>query len=141
MKLTCERDIHVRFNEVDSLGILWHGHFIKYFEDGREAFGAKYNLGYMDVFSEGYVIPLVDMDCSFKVPIKYGDKVRIEATFVDTPAAKIIFDYKLYNPDTSQLYATGRTVQVFLTKEDNQLHITLPEFYIEWKKKRGLLPE
>jgi hypothetical protein len=31
--------IPVRFNEADPLGIVWHGHYIRYFEDGREAFG------------------------------------------------------------------------------------------------------
>lgn len=47
--LISKTNIPVRFSEIDSLGILWHGHYIKYFEDGREAFGAEYNLGYMDV--------------------------------------------------------------------------------------------
>ena len=34
-------DIKVRFSEIDSLGILWHGNYVQYFEDGREAFGEK----------------------------------------------------------------------------------------------------
>ena len=33
--------ITVRFSETDPLGIVWHGNYIKYFEDGREAFGRK----------------------------------------------------------------------------------------------------
>ena len=39
--------INIRFHEVDSLRIVWHGHYLKYFEDGREAFGRKYGIGYM----------------------------------------------------------------------------------------------
>jgi len=42
--------IIVKFSEVDSLRVVWHGHYVRYFEDGREAFGKQYNLGYLDIF-------------------------------------------------------------------------------------------
>ena len=32
----------VRFSEVDSMQVVWHGEYVRYFEDGREAFGRKY---------------------------------------------------------------------------------------------------
>jgi len=38
-ELNSTTKIQVRFNEADPLGIVWHGHYIRYFEDGREAFG------------------------------------------------------------------------------------------------------
>ena len=41
--------INIRFSEVDSLLIVWHGHYLKYFEDAREAFGRKYGLGYLGI--------------------------------------------------------------------------------------------
>ena len=47
--LTASVIIRVRFNETDPLGIVWHGNYIKYFEEGREAFGRKYGLSYLDV--------------------------------------------------------------------------------------------
>ncbi|MBL3656840.1 acyl-CoA thioesterase [Fulvivirga sediminis] len=126
--------IKVRFSEVDSMGILWHGHYIKYFEDGRESFGAKYDIGYMDVFNNhGYLTPIVKVDCNYKRPIRYNDKVAVETTFVNTPAAKLIFKYRIYNTENNETYATGRSEQVFLT-EDHQLHLTVPDFLVEWKK-------
>lgn len=129
---TSETDI--RFSEVDSMGIVWHGHFIKYFEDGREAFGKKYNLGYMDVYEEGFFMPIVDVQCSYKSPIRYRDVLVVETCFVETPAAKLIFEYRLYNKKSKICYATGRSEQVFLTKDRN-LQLTVPEFFAEWKKK------
>ena len=35
-------EIPIRFSEVDSLHVVWHGHYVKYFEDGREAFGKDF---------------------------------------------------------------------------------------------------
>ena len=51
--LTASVIIRVRFSETDPLGIVWHGNYIKYFEEGREAFGRKYGLSYLDVQREG----------------------------------------------------------------------------------------
>lgn len=133
------RETEVRFSEVDSMGIVWHGHFIRYFEDGREAFGREHSLGYMDVYEKGFFIPIVNINCSYKKPIQYNGPLTIETSFVDTPAAKIVFEYKLYNRESGDVYATGSSEQVFLTKE-RELHLTVPEFFVKWKKERGLLP-
>ncbi len=131
------KETEVRFSEVDSMGIVWHGHYIKYFEDGRESFGREHQLGYMDVYDRGFFIPIVNINCNYKKPIVYNGPLMIETTFVDTPAAKIIFDYKLYHKETGEVYATGTSEQVFLTKE-RELHLTIPEFYARWKKEKGL---
>lgn len=136
--LVNETAVKVRFSEVDSMGILWHGHYIKYFEDGREAFGAAYDLGYFQVYNHGYMIPIVKVDCNFKRPVRYGDQVMVRTEFVDSPAAKIRFNYTIYNKQSEEVYATGYSEQVFLTA-DQQLYLTLPEFFIAWKKKHGLL--
>jgi len=39
--LSIKTETIIRFSEVDSMGVVWHGNYIKYFEDGREAFGNK----------------------------------------------------------------------------------------------------
>ena len=54
-------EVLVRFNEADPLGIVWHGHYIRYFEDGRESFGKTHGLGYLDVYKLGYVTPVVSV--------------------------------------------------------------------------------
>ena len=135
--LVTKTEIKVRFSEVDSMRILWHGHYIKYFEDGREGFGQKHNLGYLHVYEHGYMTPVVKVDCQFKRPVKYGDKVMIETTYVDSKAAKIKFTYKIYNKDTGMIYATGSSEQVFLDERD-QLYLTIPPFFADWKKQHGL---
>ena len=124
-KLFETKEIMVRFSEVDSLHLVWHGHYLRYFEDGREAFGAKYGLGYLDVHQCGFVTPIVKTLCDYKSPLRYGDGVRIETEYIDTKAAKIIFRYKIYNKQTGQLAAVGETIQVFLDK-GGELMFTLP---------------
>jgi len=110
-------EILIRFNEADPLGIVWHGHYIRYFEDGREAFGKKYGIGYMDFIKQNVVVPIVHTECNYKRSLRFGDSVMVESIYKPTEAAKIVFDYKLYNVADGLLVATGTTTQVFLEKE------------------------
>lgn len=64
--LTDRTTIKVRFSEIDSMQIVWHGEYVRYFEDGREAFGKRYGLDYMSIYREGYLVPIVDLSCQFK---------------------------------------------------------------------------
>lgn len=125
----------VKFNEVDSLSIVWHGHYVRYFEDGREAFGEKYALRYLDIFNAGFTAPVVNIQCDYKRPLRYGDRVKVETTFVDDLAAKIRFNYVISNPATDEIIAKGSSVQVFLDKETEQLQLTTPGFFKDWKKR------
>lgn len=137
-QLTNVTEVNVRFSEVDVLGIVWHGHYLKFFEDGREAFGKQYGLGYLDVYKHKLAVPLININVDFKKTVKYGDTVIIETTFINSPAAKIIFKYKVFRASDKELVATGESSQVFMNLE-HELHITMPPFFEEWKKINGLI--
>ena len=80
--LTDRTTVKVRFSEVDSMQIVWHGEYVRYFEDGRESFGKRYGLGYMDIYDEGYMVPIVDLNCQFKQPLSFGEEVIIETRYI-----------------------------------------------------------
>jgi acyl-CoA thioester hydrolase len=137
-ELSSRTEIQVRFNEADPLGIVWHGHYIRYFEDGREAFGNLHDLGYLEVYKLGFVIPVVSVQCDFKRSLRYGDRVIVETRFIPTDAAKLKFTYRLFKAGTNELVATGSSVQVFLSKNDSVLQLANPPFFEDWKKKHDL---
>ena len=132
-----DTEVVVRFNEADPLGIVWHGHYIRYFEDGREGFGKKYGVSYLDFYREGIAVPIVSVQCDYKKPLRYGERVIVRCIHEATSAAKLQFSYKLYEADTQELVATGSTVQVFVDGKTFQLQLTVPEFFENWKKKWG----
>jgi acyl-CoA thioester hydrolase len=137
MTLTDRKEITVRFSEVDSMKIVWHGNYLKYFEDGRESFGLKYNLGYLEVHKHNVMIPIVKVSCDYKRPLVYGDELIIETRFIPTEAAKIVFEYTIFRKQDSEIAATGSSTQVFLTP-DGELLLNSPDFYNGWKKTWGV---
>ncbi len=138
MELIDRKEILVRFSEVDSMRIVWHGNYLKYFEDGRESFGLKYNLGYLDVYKHKVMIPIVKIVCDFKRPLEYGDLAIVETKYIPTEAAKIVFEYSILRKPDMETVAKGSSTQVFLTPEGDLL-LTSPTFYTGWKQKWGLL--
>lgn len=127
----------VRFSEVDSMKVVWHGNYVKYLEDGREAFGREFDLGYMDVYAEKVMTPIVKLDIDYKNYLTYQEKIRIETEFVDQVAAKIVFNYKIYRCSDNKLVLSAKSIQIF-TDINGELLLTNPSFFDEWKKKRGL---
>lgn len=133
------RNIHhgiVRFNECDPLGIVWHGHYIVYFEDGREAFGREHGMTYLDVQRNGFATPIVKTSTEHLLPLKYGETFRVETEFVNSNSAKLTFIYKIFNGE-NQLVCTGETVQVFID-DNGSLQLYNPDFFQQWKDKMGL---
>lgn len=132
------KEFEVRFSEVDSMGIVWHGSYVKYFEDGREEFGKKFGIGYMHIFRNGFYAPLVDLNFQFKKPLPYETTAVVETKFINTPAAKIQFEYRIFLPSDNSIICTGSSTQVFLDK-NYQLIWFIPPFYDEWKTRYGLI--
>lgn len=136
-ELKASKVLDIRFSEVDSMNVVWHGSYPLYFEDARETFGAKYDLTYMGYFDHGYFAPIVELSFQYKKPIKYGMRPRIDIIYRPTEAAKVVFDYEIHDPEDESLIATGHSVQVFMDRA-YQLVWENPAFYIEWKKRWGV---
>ncbi len=135
VKLKTETLIKVRFSEVDSMQVVWHGEYVKYFEDGREEFGRKYKgLGYKDFIDGVYLVPIVDLTVQFKRSLKYNDTAIVETKYIETEAAKICFEYVIRREEDGEIVATGTSTQVFLDVDGNLL-LNAPEFYLNWKKR------
>lgn len=134
LTLVHRNKVRVRFNEVDSMKIVWHGEYVKYFEDGRESFGEHYGIGYLDIYNAGYTAPLVDLHVSYKQPLIYGDIAVVETKYIYNPAAKIHFEYNIYRESDGELVATGYSIQVFLGNE-GVLEWNNPEFFLNWQKR------
>lgn len=136
-ELVVEKELEIRFSEVDMMGVVWHGNYPLYLEDAREAFGAEFGLSYALYIKENVFVPIVKMDVDYKRPVRFGMRPVIRIEYVPTDAAKVIFDYKLYDRESGDVFLTARTVQVFMDR-DYKLMWFSPDFYTQWKRQMGL---
>lgn len=125
----------VRFSEVDSMDVVWHGEYVRYLEDGREAFGRQYGIGYTDIRDAGYMVPIVDLNIQYKQSLKYGESAVIETRYIQTEAAKIYFEYTIFRESNNAVVATGSSIQVFVNSATELLELNNPDFYKAWKER------
>lgn len=134
-KITFATQVHVRFSEVDSLGMVWHGHYIQYFEAAREAFGRQYGLDYKSMIQSGIVVPIVETQVFHHAPARLDDCLEITVHTIEHQAAKLELYYEIRRMSDKTFIAEGRTLQVCTTPE-GALIITQPEllrtFYANW---------
>ena len=74
------------------------------------------------------------LNFKYKKPLLYGMHPAVAIRYVPTDAAKILFDYTIYDTADNTVVATGRSVQVF-TDTSHRLLWFNPPFYEEWKRK------
>ncbi|MBR6368304.1 MAG: acyl-CoA thioesterase [Bacteroidaceae bacterium] len=137
MELVAEKKIEIRFSEVDVMNVVWHGSYPLYFEDAREAFGAKFGLSYKRYMDERVFAPIVELDIKYKRPILYGMTPVVRIVYRPTEAAKIVFDYEIVDAETGTVFATAHSVQVFMDMNYNLMWDN-PDFFVEWKKQWGI---
>ena len=131
--LCAETNSRVRFEEVDSIGMVWHGRYTSYFEDGRISFGDKYGLNYQSFIQHRTMAPIVQMHFDFKFPLRFDETIRILTCLHWNEAMRLDFSYRIFNHE-DKLSASGYTVQV-LTEPDGTVLFVPPEWIIEFRKK------
>lgn len=136
--LVAEIKRKVRFEEVDALGIVWHGRYPSYMEDGRMAFGEKFGMGYLDMHREKFLAPVVQMHIDYHRPLVFGEEFTITASLHWTEAVRMNFQYQIAAVG-GRIAATGYTVQLLLNHERDLLLARPPfveDFCARWKENR-----
>lgn len=128
----------VRFEEVDSIGIVWHGRYPGYFEEGRVALGNQYGVSYSDFIRNKLPVPIRQLGVDYFEPLFFEDEIEIEAILHWSEAARINYEYIIRRDE--KVVCTGYTVQLMLD-ESFELSLSPPPFYVDFmeKWKKGLL--
>lgn len=125
----------VPFHNLDPMGVVWHGNYVSYMEEVREAFLEKYGLGYMVMKAKGYVEPVTNITINYKNSFSYEDIMILEIVYKPTQKARLEFDYKFYRKSDGLLMTEASSTQHFVSIETKELAYTRPDFYKEWQEK------
>ena len=126
----------VRFNEIDVMRIVWHGHYVAMCEDARVALGDSVGLGYGDFFKHGILLPVRQMHIDYLSPLIYGHTYEVKARLFYTEAVRLNVDFTILD-EQKKVMARGYSVQL-LTDMNQQVLFERPAFYEEicqaWKQ-------
>lgn len=91
--------LDVRYYETDQMGIVHHSNYIRYFECGRTDMLMKLGLPIEKIEESGVMLPVVSVECRYKVPARLGDVLRVVSVIDSIPMAKLVIRNEIYNQD------------------------------------------
>lgn len=120
----------VPFHDVDSMQIVWHGRYVKYFEVARCELLESFNYGYEAMRDSGYAWPVVDMRIKYYRPIRFNQKISIQAT-VQEWENRLKVAYLVTDVATGERLTTGYTIQVAVAMATQEMLYESPPVLLE----------
>jgi acyl-CoA thioester hydrolase len=141
--IKAETECTVEFYDVDPMEVVWHGNYAKYFEKGRCALLNKIGYGYKEMRESGYAFPVTAMSLKFVRPLRFGDRVRIQAA-LDEYENRIRIKYMLFNAETGEMTTKGESTQMAFHVASGSSCFICPRIFtdkVETMIKNIFLPE
>ncbi len=129
--VSCETEIEIPFFDVDLMEIVWHGHYLKYFEIARCELLDKINYNYLQMRESGYTWPVIDARLRYARSAKFRQKI-IVYTGITEWENRLKITYKIVDKTTQSRLTHGYTHQVAVAIEKNEMCYESPA--ILWEK-------
>lgn len=103
----------VHYYETDQMGIVHHSNYIRWFEEARLDFMDQLGVSYPELEQQGVIIPVVDVQCAYRVSARYGDTVQIIPVLTKYTGVRMCFTYEVRFTDGT-LCAEGSSSHCFV---------------------------
>lgn len=127
---SAEIDLRVPFFDVDMLGIVWHGHYVKYFEEVRCALLEEIGYDYLTMKASGYVWPVVDLRIKYMAPARFGSRLRVGAKLKEYEY-RMKIGYEIEDLESGVRLAKGSTIQVAVEVESGEMCFGSPGVFLD----------
>lgn len=136
--LYAECRLRVPFHDLDPMDIVWHGNYVKYFEQVRHELLIGLDYDYPQMRDSGYSWPIVDLQVRYRQSARFGQWLLLRADIVEWEN-RLKIRYQIRDADSGQILCTGSTLQVAVQLSDQSLCFVCPP--ILWQKLGIELPE
>lgn len=123
--LAAEVEVEVEFQDVDPMGVAWHGHYLKYFERARCALLRSFDYDYPQMRDSGYAWPIVDCRLKYVAPSRYAQRLLVRATLSEWES-RLKIDYLIRDAQSGVRITKGYTVQAAVAMPSGELQFASP---------------
>lgn len=135
-RVMSERD--VPFYDVDSMQVVWHGHYVKYLERARCDLLDHIDYGYRAMRESGYAWPVVKLSLRYARPATFGQVLQIVASMIEWEY-RLIIDYEILDKDSDAKLASASSMQVPVDIQTGETCLGTPPILEERLRASGYL--
>lgn len=122
--------LQVPFHDVDMMCVVWHGHYIKYFEVARCALLDQIQYNYPEMKDSGYAWPVVDLKVKYVRPAQFGQTIKVTCQLQEYEN-RLVLSYLITDPETNEKLTRGETTQVAVDMATGELQLVSPAVLLE----------
>nr|WP_286948012.1 acyl-CoA thioesterase [Pseudomonas sp. UBA6718] len=128
--LQAEIEMVVPFFDVDMMEVVWHGHYVKYFEEARCALLDKLGHNYRQMRDAGYAWPVIDLQLRYIRGAQFGQRIRVRADLVEWEN-RLKINYLITDVESGERMTRGSSVQVAVEIATREMLLASPKVFVE----------
>lgn len=128
--LHVETQIVVPFFDVDSMNVVWHGHYVKYLEVARCALLDLIGHNYNDMLASGYAWPVIDLQLRYVRGAVFGQRLNVRASLVEWEN-RLKIHYLITDLQTGERLTRASSVQVAVEVSRREMQLVSPKVFTD----------
>jgi acyl-CoA thioester hydrolase len=125
-----DTEVTVPFFDVDSMDVVWHGHYVKYLEIARCALLDDVGHTYAQMKQSGYVWPVIDLQLRYVQAARFGQQLRVRADLVEW-RNRLKINYLISDAQSGERLTRASTVQVAVSLADGAMQLVSPKAMVD----------
>lgn len=122
--------IVVPFHDVDTMNVVWHGHYLKYFEIARCKLLDQFDYNYNQMKDSGYAWPVIESYVRYAQGIIFGQHIRVRATLKEWEN-RLKIEYQIFDAESGKRLTKGFTSQVAVEIETREMCFQSPQVFLD----------
>ena len=128
--LSHEIEVVPPFFDIDSMDIVWHGHYVKYLELARCALLDRFDYGYTRMRESGYAWPVVELRLKYVRAATFNQPLIVRATIVEWQN-RLKIDYAIRDAKTGEKVNTATSIQVAVDMATREMQFVSPPVLLQ----------
>ncbi len=128
--LHVDTEVLVPFFDVDSMLVVWHGHYVKYLEVARCALLDHIGHNYQQMLACGYAWPVIDLQLRYMRGAVFGQRVNVRASLVEWES-RLKINYLISDAATGERMTRASTVQVAVHIDSGEMQLASPQVLLD----------
>jgi acyl-CoA thioester hydrolase len=117
--------LQVPFYDCDPAGVVWHGHYAKYFDLARCALLQQIGYGYAEMLESGYTWPVIEFQARHIKPLHFGQSVEIKA-WLEEWEVRLKLGYLIRDAASGARVCKGYTVHAAVRVDNGEMQLSAP---------------
>jgi acyl-CoA thioester hydrolase len=123
--LSHEIEVVPAFFDIDSMDIVWHGHYVKYLELARCALLDRFDYGYARMRESGYGWPVIELHLKYVRPATFGQPLAVRARIVEWEN-RLKIAYEIRDAKTGARVNAATSIQVAVDLATHEMQYVSP---------------